>query len=177
MRNHLTVSPALRLPLLLALGVLLLAALLPPFLRWQRSLEEEIARRQQVAAREQALAGSQARLEAELQKASAAYTAAARYFYRDFADARALQLKLQKKVEQLAAASRIKLKSCDWLLPVTGFPLQVPLKLRFEARPGELVSFLHALENDSYFYTIDHLMVGCDLSAYGIGPAAGGKHE
>ena len=150
-----------------------------PFCRWQDETVQKIGRLQGVVARKEALIGGEDEINAQLRRAVLDLEAVEKLYYRNFTDTQALQLWLQKEIERLAAASGVKIKSSDWLYPSEGYIVQVPIKLRCEAEPFQLITFIYAIENSERFFTIDKLMITArdrsatlivegDLSAYGI---------
>lgn len=157
MSMKMKLSPRARAGILLICGLVLFRYGLLPFYHWRAETIQEIKMLQRSVARKKALVGREKQIALELKQAESAFTGAAKFYYRDFPDTRALQLKLQKELERLAKTCGVEIKSSDWLYPSEGSIVQVPIKIECAAAPRQIISFIHALESAGHFFTIDQL--------------------
>lgn len=150
-------SPRARAGILLICGLVLFRYGLIPFYHWRAETVQEIKMLQHSVARKKAMVGREKQIALELKQAESAFTEAAKFYYRDFTDTRALQLKLQKELERLSQTCGVKIKSSDWLYPTEGYIVQVPIKIECDAATPRIIKFIHALESAGHFFTIDQL--------------------
>ena len=80
-------------------------------------------------------------------------------FYTDFTDTQAIQLHLQKELEQLSLSTGLKIINTDWLYPSEGDIIQAPIKINLEATMEQLVRFIHGIESGKRFLSVDNLKI------------------
>ncbi|NIA11249.1 MAG: hypothetical protein GWP10_16385 [Nitrospiraceae bacterium] len=173
------VSWQIKAGLVTVLCLVLIKFLLVPLYEWQDETIQRIKVLQKVVVQKKALVGNESRLNTLLQKEESSFKEISKFYYHNFSDAQALQLKLQKKMERLSASCEVKIKSTDWLYPSEGHIVQAPIKIRCEAVPNQIIKFIHAIESSRHFFSIDRLKiisrakssviyVELDVSAYGV---------
>ncbi len=160
-------------------GIVLVKFGLLPLYEWQDDTMQRIRVFKRAVAQKKALIGNESRLNDTLQKAESFYKAAAQFYFQDFAEPQALQLMMQKEIEHSAASIGIKIKSTDWLPPSEGYIVQVPIKIRCEATPDQILKFLQNIESGKRFFSVDRLKLSTRsqsaplsaelyVSAYGV---------
>jgi hypothetical protein len=165
--------------LAIALCLVLARFGLAPLYEWQDETIQKIKVRQKAVAHKKALIGNESRINTTLRKAESSFKQVEQFYYRDFSDTQSLQLRLQKEMERLSASCGVKIKSSDWLYPSEASLVQVPIKIRCEATPYQIIKFIHAIENGKHFFSVDRLQltargkssvlfVELEVSAYGI---------
>ena len=174
-------NKAMRLRLALATVVLLvvLKFAVVPLWTWQHEMQQQIGIMDMKVARKKNLVNRAEEMDRLLAKAKAAYQQTLSHFYTDFADAQALQLRLQKNIEQSAQKAGITMQSINWLHVSDEDSVKVPVNIRFAATPDKMYQLIADMENSPYFVTIERLrvdgggnrseiQVDLDASAYGM---------
>ena len=152
-----------------------------PLSQFQEQTIERITVLQQAIARKKALVGHEHDLDQLVEQAKSAYESVARIYAQNFANAQALQLGLQTRVEKKAAELSVQIKSTDWLYASEGVPVKAALRLKCEGAPSDLLKLIIALESNPPFVTIDRLALDLrpgatiakltlDIVAYGLSP-------
>jgi hypothetical protein len=150
-----------------------------PIYEWQDQTRQRIMVFKRAVAQKKAMIGSQSRLDKMLQMAESRQKAVAQFYYQNFAEPQTLQLTMQKEIERSAASIGIKINSTDWLPVSEGYILQVPIKIRCEITPNQMLKFLQNMESGKRFFSVDRftlsrrnrsavLSAELDVSAYGI---------
>lgn len=160
--------------------IALVRFILLPLYEWQNVAKQRIMVFKRAVAQKKAMIGSESRLDSMLQRAEALQKAAAQFFYQDFAESQSLQLTMQKEIERSAATIGIKINSTDWLPISEGSIVQIPIKIRCEATPDQILKFLQDMESGKRFFSVDRfrlsrrspsdslLTAELDVSAYGV---------
>jgi Tfp pilus assembly protein PilO len=168
-------------------GVLIFVQfVLTPFYEWQDQRLENLQTLMRSVYKKKALLGKGDMLNQVLEKGKAVIEQTMQNFYPDTADAQALQLTLQKDIENLSAQNSIKIMSMDWLHPVEGKVIQSPIKIFGEGSANHVLSFIQAIEASERFVSIDSLKINSsgkadkigvtmEISAYGLKKQAGGS--
>ena len=173
------ISWRLKVGLVFIFCLVLAKFVLAPLCEWRSENIQSIKLYKRAVAQKKRLIGSEGRINSTLQKAESSYKKASEFYYQDFSDAQALQLKLQKKMERLSESCGVTIKSTDWLYPSEGHIVQAPIKIKCEAAPDRIIEFIHAVESEKHFFSVDRLKITSraksstvhaelDVSAYGI---------
>ena len=174
-----SLSWRLKAGIILALILIVVRFALLPLYEWQDGVLDIIHVQQKSLSQKNALIGNEIEIDALLKKSKTALENVMNRYYQDFSDPQSLQLTLQKEMERLSAASDVKINSKDWLYLSEGEIIQAPIKIRCEGNPASVFSFISAIENAEYFFTVDRLTMNSrgtssmiqaemDISAYGV---------
>ena len=174
-----TLSWRLKAGLVVALLLILVRFVLTPLYEKQDATIQRVQVLQQAVAKKKALIGNEEKIDALLEETQSSLEDVLKYYYQDFSDTQALQLTLQKEIEELASSQGIKIGRKDWLYPSEGEIVQVPIKIMCESEPQKIMGFLSAVENAERFFSVDRLRITSqgnssairaeiDVSGYGI---------
>ena len=174
-----TLSWRLKAGLGVALLLILVRFVLTPLYEKQDATIQRVQVLQQAVAKKKNLIGNEEKIDALLEETQSSLEDVLKYYYQDFSDTQALQLTLQKEIEELASSQGIKIGRKDWLYPSEGEIVQVPIKIMCESEPQKIMGFLSAVENAERFFSVDRLRITSqgnsstiraeiDVSGYGI---------
>lgn len=174
-----TLSWRLKAGLVVALLLILIRFVLTPLYEKQDETIQRVKVLQQAVAKKKALIGNEEKIDALLEQTKSSLEDTLKYYYQDFSDTQALQLTLQKEIEDLTSSQGIKIERKDWLYPSEGEIVQVPIKIICESEPQKIMGFLSAVENAERFLSVDRLKITSkgssstvraeiDVSGYGI---------
>jgi len=174
-----TLSWRLKAGLVVALLLILVRFVLTPLYEKQDATIQRVQVLQQAVAKKKNLIGNEEKIDALLEETQSSLEDVLKYYYQDFSDTQALQLTLQKEIEELASSQGIKIGRKDWLYPSEGEIVQVPIKIMCESEPQKIMGFLSAVENAERFFSVDRLRITSqgnssairaeiDVSGYGI---------
>ena len=150
-----------------------------PVYDWQDSLVAHVRKLNRSLSRKKDLLGHKNDIEERWRRISAQLQETEHYYQSGFADVQSLQLGLQKKVEAMCTEAGIKISNVNWLPVSESDIVRAPVKFRLELTPGKFYRFIHNLENDPLFFSVDILRITTrpdsetftaelDVSAYGI---------
>lgn len=174
-----TLSWRLKAGLVVALLLILIRFVLTPLYEKQDATIQRVQVLQQAVAKKKALIGNEKKIDALLEETQSSLEDVLKYYYQDFSDTQALQLTLQKEIEELASSQGVKIGRKDWLYPSEGEIVQVPIKIMCESEPQKIMGFLSAVENAERFFSVDRLRITSqgnsstiraeiDVSGYGV---------
>lgn len=144
---------------LIILVLVIIKFVVLPFLNWKCDAITEIELLKKAVAHKKAFIDTESQVNRDLQNVKGAFERAAAFYYTDFSDIRAIQLKLQKDIEKICLSAGINVKNTDWLHPSGGTIISVPIKIMMEADLNRLVKFIRAIESHSRFLTLDNLKI------------------
>lgn len=150
-----------------------------PFDEWQTAELDQLESLIRNIQKKKALVGQDQMLSDALKNGKNALQGTMKYYYSDISDAQALQLALQKDIERISAAHRVKINNTEWQFAVESGLIQAPIKVTCEGEPADILRFIHAIESGDRFIavnTIRLLMAGktsrigmvADISAFGL---------
>lgn len=151
-----------------------------PLMDWKENALSKIHILNRSVSMKEKLVGSEKQIDGKLLEATKAYEEGLALFGHDFPDPQALQLRIQKRIENLVASRGITLKSTDWLYPSEGDIVRAPVKVRCEGTPYSIIELIKAIETDPRFLTVDRIKIvsrgqqshfvaaEIDVSGYGV---------
>ncbi len=150
-----------------------------PLYEWRDAVVVHVQKLNRSVARKKDLLSHTDEIRKTWQSAESQIKEVEKYYQSGYADNRALQLGLQKKLEKICSEAGAKIMNMDWLSVSEGDVTQAPLKVRMEVVPDRLYKILYDIENDPFFYSVDimritarptsePLIVEMDISSYGI---------
>jgi Tfp pilus assembly protein PilO len=174
-----TLSWRLKAGLVVAVLLILIRFVLTPLYERQDETIQRVKVLQQAIAKKKALIGNEEKIDVLLEETKSSLEGILKYYYQDFSDTQALQLTLQKKIEELASSQGFKIDRKDWLYASEGAIVQVPIKIICESEPRKIMGFLSAIENAERFFSVDRLKITSqgnssavraemDVSGYGV---------
>jgi len=119
---------------------------LVPLYEWRNETLQRIKSLKESVAVKKALVGKKSEYQPLLNKAKTSCETVLQFYYHDFPDPQALQLRLQKEMERLSSSCNVKIKSTEWLYPAKGNVVQAPIKLICEAPINDIVRLIGAVE-------------------------------
>ena len=153
------ISPKLKILLSAVLLIVAVQYGLFPFVEWQRETVDRVVSLQETIARKKALIGNEAMIrEVHAQSVSALEKWQAR-IRPGPAEARALKLDLQRKVEGEAKRIGASISNVTWLPPVEREIVRAPIRFRIDSKPEDFMKLLSALESGPWFVSVDGIRI------------------
>ena len=169
----------LRLALTVVLTLVFFKFVVLPMWSWREGVMQQVVAMDMKVKRKRNLVANADEMDDLLAEARTSSQQATTLFHTDFSDAQALQLRLQKRIEDSARQYGIEVQSINWLHVSGDDIIKVPVNIRFETTPEKMYQLIAGIENSKYFVTIERLRVDggsnrtevrvdLDASAYGI---------
>jgi Tfp pilus assembly protein PilO len=173
--------PATKRVLFLLLALLAIRLIWYPIVTWQEEAEARIAQLQKNLSKLESLEKNRHDLESALKSSEECIGNLQTYFHPDASTPEALQLEVQKSIEDLAGQNGLKVERMEWMyVNEDGLIIQTPLRIIFRATLSQAYNFIFQLETRDQLYTLDGIQLNLaakgelhgtlEISAYNLVP-------
>jgi len=167
--------------LLILVLVMLIRLIWIPAMTWQEEALSRIAQLQKGLAKLESLEKNRGQLESTVQSSEECLGNLEAFFHPGSTTPEALQLEVQKSLDDLAKQSGLKVERVEWLyVNEDEFMIRTPLRIVFRSSLSQLYNYIFQVESQPHFYTVDSMQLSqlpkgelhgtLEISAYNLVP-------